>query len=71
MIVVNDNGRSYAPTIGGFADHLAGLRLQPGYERVLDEGRKAVRGVPLDRRAVLPVPAQHQGGHQGRAVARR
>jgi len=47
VIVVNDNGRSYAPTIGGFAEHLAGLRLQPGYEKVLDEGRKALRGVPL------------------------
>jgi 1-deoxy-D-xylulose-5-phosphate synthase len=47
VIVVNDNGRSYDPTIGGFAEHLAGLRLQPGYEKVLDEGRKAVRGVPL------------------------
>jgi 1-deoxy-D-xylulose-5-phosphate synthase len=47
VIVVNDNGRSYAPTIGGFADHLAALRLQPGYERVLEEGRKAVRNVPL------------------------
>jgi 1-deoxy-D-xylulose-5-phosphate synthase len=47
VIVVNDNGRSYAPTIGGFAEHLAGLRLQPGYEKVLDEGRKAMRGVPV------------------------
>ncbi len=47
VIVVNDNGRSYAPTIGGFADHLAALRLQPGYERILEEGRKAVRGVPF------------------------
>ncbi len=47
VIVVNDNGRSYAPTIGGFAEHLAGLRLQPGYERVLDEGRRAMRGVPV------------------------
>jgi 1-deoxy-D-xylulose-5-phosphate synthase len=47
VIVVNDNGRSYAPTIGGFAEHLAGLRLQPGYEKVLDEGRRVVRGVPL------------------------
>src|SRR4051812_699627 len=35
VIVVNDNGRSYAPTIGGFADHLSTLRLNPGYERVL------------------------------------
>src|SRR5512144_2446866 len=36
VIVVNDNGRSYAPTIGGLADHLATLRLNPGYELVLD-----------------------------------
>src|SRR4051812_3241402 len=36
VIVVNDNGRSYAPTIGGLADHLSTLRLNPGYERVLD-----------------------------------
>jgi 1-deoxy-D-xylulose-5-phosphate synthase len=47
VIVVNDNGRSYAPTIGGFADHLAALRLQPGYERLLDSGRRAIRGIPL------------------------
>lgn len=47
VIVVNDNGRSYAPTIGGFAEHLARLRLQPGYERMLEEGRNAVRRVPI------------------------
>ncbi|HZA09111.1 1-deoxy-D-xylulose-5-phosphate synthase [Mycobacterium sp.] len=47
VIVVNDNGRSYAPTIGGFADHLAALRLQPGYEKLLEGGRKAVRGMPV------------------------
>ncbi|MEI7914005.1 MAG: 1-deoxy-D-xylulose-5-phosphate synthase [Mycobacteriaceae bacterium] len=47
VIVVNDNGRSYAPTIGGLADHLAGLRLQPGYERVLERGRQVVRGMPV------------------------
>ncbi|MEE9242657.1 MAG: 1-deoxy-D-xylulose-5-phosphate synthase [Mycobacterium sp.] len=47
VIVVNDNGRSYAPTIGGFAEHLSGLRLQPGYERMLEEGRKAMRGLPV------------------------
>jgi len=47
VIVVNDNGRSYAPTIGGFADHLAGLRLQPGYERLLERGREALRGMPV------------------------
>jgi 1-deoxy-D-xylulose-5-phosphate synthase len=47
VIVVNDNGRSYAPTIGGLADHLASLRLQPGYEKVLERGRVAVRGMPI------------------------
>lgn len=47
VIVVNDNGRSYAPTIGGLADHLAGLRLQPAYERMLERGRSAVRAIPL------------------------
>ncbi|MFC7955762.1 1-deoxy-D-xylulose-5-phosphate synthase [Rhodococcoides kroppenstedtii] len=47
VIVVNDNGRSYSPTIGGLADHLATLRLQPGYERALDTGRRVVRNIPV------------------------
>jgi 1-deoxy-D-xylulose-5-phosphate synthase len=47
VIVVNDNGRSYAPTFGGLANHLAALRLQPGYEHVLEKGRAALRGVPV------------------------
>src|SRR4030081_1317001 len=36
VIVVNDNGRSYSPTIGGLADHLATLRTRPGYEKALE-----------------------------------
>ncbi len=52
IVVVNDNGRSYSPTIGGLAEHLAGLRLRPGYERVLGQvkgalGRTPVVGAPL------------------------
>jgi len=47
IIVVNDNGRSYAPTIGGVADHLATLRTLPAYEQVLEKGREAVRSLPL------------------------
>src|SRR6201999_2913343 len=35
VIVVIDNGRSYAPTFGGLANHLGMLRLQPGYEHLL------------------------------------
>lgn len=44
VIVVNDNGRSYAPTIGGLANQLSGLRQQldkfrthPAYESAMDK----------------------------------
>ncbi|NUO55545.1 MAG: 1-deoxy-D-xylulose-5-phosphate synthase [Hamadaea sp.] len=47
VIVVNDNGRSYAPTIGGLADHLATLRLNPGYEKVLDLVKDSLERTPL------------------------
>jgi 1-deoxy-D-xylulose-5-phosphate synthase len=47
VIVVNDNGRSYAPTIGGLADRLATLRLQPGYERALEVGKYALARTPV------------------------
>ncbi|WP_410669163.1 1-deoxy-D-xylulose-5-phosphate synthase [Amycolatopsis sp. cmx-4-68] len=47
VIVINDNGRSYSPTIGGLADHLAALRLQPGYERLLDGGREILKHTPV------------------------
>jgi 1-deoxy-D-xylulose-5-phosphate synthase len=47
VIVVNDNGRSYAPTVGGFAIHLAALRLSRGYERFLEWGKRTVRGAPI------------------------
>src|SRR5689334_14174692 len=47
VIVVNDNGRSYAPTIGGLAKHLATLRTAPNYERFLRWGSKRVRRTPV------------------------
>jgi 1-deoxy-D-xylulose-5-phosphate synthase len=47
VIVVNDNGRSYSPTIGGLADRLASLRLRPGYERVLDTGKRVLAQIPV------------------------
>jgi 1-deoxy-D-xylulose-5-phosphate synthase len=47
VIVVNDNGRSYSPTIGGLADHLAALRLNPGYEKVLDLVKESLGRTPL------------------------
>jgi 1-deoxy-D-xylulose-5-phosphate synthase len=46
-IVVNDNERSYAPTIGGLAEHLATLRTTRGYERFLDWGRQTLSRTPV------------------------
>jgi 1-deoxy-D-xylulose-5-phosphate synthase len=47
VIVVNDNGRSYSPTIGGLAQHLATLRMKPEYEQALDVVRNALSKTPL------------------------
>jgi 1-deoxy-D-xylulose-5-phosphate synthase len=48
VVVVNDNERSYAPTIGGLAHHLATLRTTGGYERFLEWGKSTLQrsGVP-------------------------
>ena len=47
VIVVNDNERSYAPTKGGLADHLATLRTTRGYEQFLDWGKVQLRRTPV------------------------
>ncbi|MFJ3582485.1 1-deoxy-D-xylulose-5-phosphate synthase [Streptomyces sp. NPDC090127] len=47
IVVVNDNERSYAPTIGGLADHLAALRTSEGYERVLAWGKDVLQHTPV------------------------
>jgi 1-deoxy-D-xylulose-5-phosphate synthase len=45
VMVVNDNGRSYTPTVGGLANHLTTLRTNPRYEQVLDLVKKRLNGV--------------------------
>ena len=47
IIVVNDNARSYSPTIGGLASHLATLRTTQGYERFLDWGKSVLGRTPI------------------------
>ncbi|WP_189134400.1 1-deoxy-D-xylulose-5-phosphate synthase N-terminal domain-containing protein, partial [Wenjunlia tyrosinilytica] len=47
VIVVNDNERSYAPTIGGLANHLATLRTTDGYERFLQRGKEILERTPV------------------------
>ncbi|MFJ1829785.1 1-deoxy-D-xylulose-5-phosphate synthase [Streptomyces sp. NPDC088178] len=47
IIVVNDNERSYGPTIGGLANHLATLRTTDGYERFLSWGKGVLQQTPV------------------------
>ena len=47
VILVNDNGRSYTPTVGGLARHLSGLRTHPRYEQMLDLVRRNVSRAPV------------------------
>ncbi len=47
VIVVNDNERSYSPTIGGVATYLSTLRVTQGYERFLDWGKEVLSKTPV------------------------
>lgn len=46
VIVVNDNGRSYTPTVGGLATALTSLRTDPRYETLLDMVKRRLNAVP-------------------------
>ena len=46
IIILNDNGRSYAPTVGGIAENLGQLRLSPKYEAAKDVAAQALRALP-------------------------
>ena len=47
VIIVNDNERSYSPTIGGLATYLSTLRVTRGYERFLDWGKDVLHKTPV------------------------
>ena len=47
VIIVNDNERSYSPTIGGLATYLSTLRMTQGYERFLDWGKEVLHKTPV------------------------
>ncbi|MCX6424745.1 MAG: 1-deoxy-D-xylulose-5-phosphate synthase, partial [Actinobacteria bacterium] len=47
VIVVNDNERSYSPTIGGLAQHLSTLRTARGYERFMAWGKRTLHRTPV------------------------
>ena len=47
VIVVNDNERSYSPTIGGLATYLTTLRASKEYERILGRGKRMLHNTPI------------------------
>ncbi len=47
VVVINDNGRSYTPTVGGLANQLAALRTDRRYEQVLGVIKRTVSAAPL------------------------
>jgi 1-deoxy-D-xylulose-5-phosphate synthase len=47
VVVVNDNGRSYQPTIGGLAKNLASVRISQRYENVLDYIKTTLSRTPV------------------------
>jgi 1-deoxy-D-xylulose-5-phosphate synthase len=49
IIILNDNGRSYAPTVGGLAalSNLAHYRIDPRYEKAKNAIGRMLRGIPL------------------------
>ena len=47
IVVVNDNGRSYTPTVGGLASQLSSLRTDRRYEETLRAIKQRVRSAPV------------------------
>ncbi|WP_316668747.1 1-deoxy-D-xylulose-5-phosphate synthase [uncultured Propionibacterium sp.] len=47
VIVVNDNGRSYSPTVGGLSRQLSGLRTDPRYEKAMENVKATISRTPL------------------------
>ncbi len=47
VIIVNDNGRSYTPTVGGLASRLTDLRTDPRYEQTLRRIKEDLPKAPV------------------------
>jgi len=70
LVILNDNGRSYQPTVGGLESHLAPLRLHPGYEAF----KKGVEGtlgrVPLVGEGMLEAAKRVKEGAKAMVAPR-
>ena len=47
VVVVNDNGRSYTPTVGGIANQLSAMRTDKRYEPMLQMIKTTVSNTPI------------------------
>ena len=70
LVILNDNGRSYQPTVGGLAGHLAPLRLHPGYEAFKKGVEVALGGVPLVGEGMLEAAKRVKEGAKAMVVTR-
>jgi 1-deoxy-D-xylulose-5-phosphate synthase len=68
LVILNDNGRSYQPTVGGLAGHLAPLRLHPGYEAFKKGVEVALGGVPLVGEGMLEAAKRMKEGAKALAA---
>jgi 1-deoxy-D-xylulose-5-phosphate synthase len=46
VVILNDNGRSYAPTISHLSQSLTSLRLHPAYVQTRERVRRHIRSIP-------------------------
>ncbi|MDO4908411.1 MAG: 1-deoxy-D-xylulose-5-phosphate synthase [Corynebacterium sp.] len=68
VVIVNDNGRSYAPTIGGFAENLKALRTMPTYDWVMDKGKNTLNNMGWFGRRTFEGIKQLKAGVRGAVV---
>ncbi len=69
VIVVNDNGRSYTPTIGGPRDRAHRAAHQPALRARPRHGQAPTQRGPGRRPGGVRRPPRHEEGRQGRARA--
>lgn len=49
IVILNDNGMSITPNVGGIASHLTTIRVRPGYYKLKKHWRSFTRAIPLGK----------------------
>ena len=70
VVILNDNGRSYAPTVSHLSRSMTSLRLNPTYVQTRERLRSVLGEIPgVGRAGLLGHPRPHQRRPRGRAAA--